>query len=182
MHRRYKLWLLLSGIVCGQLRAQENKLSYAEPAKVWTEALPVGNGRIGGMVFGGIKEERIALNEATLWSGGPVPESVNPEARQYLPALRKAAMAEDYPEADRLARKMQGVWSESYLPLGDLLIRQELGGKEVVGYRRELVLRDAVARTLYTVDGVEYTREVFVSAPDHLPLREQYLPSQKEPQ
>jgi len=168
MHIRYKLWFLLSGIVCGQLGAQENKLSYAEPAKVWTEALPVGNGRIGGMVFGGVREERIALNEATLWSGGPVPESINPEARQYLPALRKAVMAEDYPEADRLARKMQGVWSESYLPLGDLVIRQELGGKEVSGYRRELVLRDAVARTLYMVDGVEYTREVFVSAPDQV--------------
>jgi alpha-L-fucosidase 2 len=120
------------------------------------------------MVFGGVAEERIGLNEATLWSGGPVPESINPEARQYLPVLRKAAMEEDYPEAGRLARKMQGIWSESYLPLGDLLIRQELGGHAVSGYRRELNIRDAVARTFYTVDGVEYTREVFASAPDRV--------------
>jgi len=148
--------------------AQENRLWYDAPAKIWTEALPVGNGRIGGMVFGGVREERIGLNEATLWSGGPVPASINPEARQYLPALRKAVMEEDYPEADRLARKMQGVWSESYLPLGDLVIRQELGGGAVSDYRRELNLRDAVARTLYRVDGVQYSREVFVSAPDQV--------------
>jgi alpha-L-fucosidase 2 len=149
-------------------QGQENILFYREPAKIWTEALPVGNGRIGGMVFGGVAEERIGLNEATLWSGGPVPESVNPEAASYLPALRKAAMEEDYPEADRLARKMQGVWSESYLPLGDLLIRQELGGHVVSGYRRELNIRDAVARTFYTANGVEYMREVFASAPDQV--------------
>src|ERR1700761_841728 len=98
------------------------RLWYKQPAAVWTEALPVGNGRIGGMVFGGGADERIALNEASLWSGGPVPASVNPDASQNLPALRKALFAEDYEEAGRLARKMQGIWSESYLPLGDLKI------------------------------------------------------------
>jgi alpha-L-fucosidase 2 len=141
---------------------------YREPAKVWTEALPVGNGRIGGMVFGGVEEERIALNEATLWSGGPVPEHINPDAKQYLPALRKAVMAEDYPEAERLARKMQGVWSESYLPLGDLLIGQrfEWGPSKTI-WGRELDIRDAVARTHYVVNGRSY-REVFVSAPDQV--------------
>ena len=165
---RYRLLVVLGLVGCGKVLAQENRLYYMEPAKVWTEALPVGNGRIGGMVFGGVGEERIAINEATLWSGGPVPESINPEAKQYLPALRKAVMEEDYPEAERLARRMQGVWSESYLPLGDLRIRQELGGKEVEGFMRELLLRDGVARTVYSVDGVEYNREVFVSVPDQV--------------
>ncbi|HVU95142.1 MAG TPA: glycoside hydrolase family 95 protein [Puia sp.] len=168
MYIRYGLWFVTFFVFWGGVEAQKNILTYGEPAKIWTEALPVGNGRIGGMVFGGVREERIALNEATLWSGGPVPVSINPEARQYLPQLRKAVMAEDYSEAERLARKMQGVWSESYLPLGELVIRQELGGKEVSDYRRELNLRDAVARTLYRVDGVQYTREVFVSAPDQV--------------
>ena len=169
MHIRYRLWLVTFLVFGGGVKAQENKLSYAEPAKIWTEALPVGNGRIGGMVFGGVREERIALNEATLWSGGPVPGSVNPDAKQYLPALRKAVMAEDYPEAERLAVKMQGVWSESYLPLGDLLIQQDIGDGPLEKLsRRELDLRDAVARTQYTVNGKAFSREVFVSAPDQV--------------
>jgi alpha-L-fucosidase 2 len=167
MYIRYGLWLVTL-FVFGKLEAQENRLIYGEPAKVWTEALPVGNGRIGGMVFGGIREERIALNEATLWSGGPVPSAINPEAAPYLPALRKAVMAEDYPEAERLAKKMQGVWSESYLPLGDLLIDQKLDGREVTEYWRELNLRDAVARTYYAMGGHLIVREVFVSAPDQV--------------
>ncbi|GGB17114.1 large protein [Puia dinghuensis] len=152
----------------GVARSNENRLWYRKPAAVWTEALPVGNGRLGAMVFGGAEDEWIALNEATLWSGGPVPASINPDAKQYLPALRKAVMAEDYPEAERLARMMQGVWSESYLPLGDLRIHQELGGQAPSTYYRELNIRDAVARTVYTVNGVKYTREVFASAPDQV--------------
>jgi len=168
MYIRYGLWFVTFLVFWGGVAGQENRLQYEEPAKVWTEALPVGNGRIGGMVFGGVSEERIALNEATLWSGGPVPSAINPEARQYLPALRKAVMAEDYPEADRLARKMQGVWSESYLPLGDLLIRQDIGGKAPAEYYRGLNLRDGVATTFYPVYGVWYSRDVFVSAPDQV--------------
>ena len=140
---------------------------YEHPAAVWTEALPLGNGKMGAMVFGGVADERIALNDATLWSGGPERGAVNPGAKQYLPALRKALFAEDYPEAEKLARKMQGVWSESYLPLGDLRIHQEASGGEG-DYRRLLDIRDAVARTGYTVGGQRYTREVFASAPDQV--------------
>ena len=148
-------------------QGMENVLWYAHPAKVWTEALPLGNGKMGAMVFGGVGDERIALNDMTLWSGGPERGAVNPEASQYLAPLRKALFAENYPEAEELARKMQGVWSESYLPLGDLHIHEDFNGDTAVsGYRRELNLRDAVARTWYTVNGVRYTREAFVSAPD----------------
>jgi alpha-L-fucosidase 2 len=103
----------------------------------------------------------------TLWSGGPERGVVNPGASQYLAPLREALFSENYARADELARKMQGVWSESYLPLGDLRIHQDLGGNPVVsGYRRALNLRDGVGRTIYTVNGVEYVREVFVSARD----------------
>jgi len=160
----------LGGMAQADGSRPENKLWYEQPAKVWTEALPLGNGKMGAMVFGGVSDERIALNDATLWSGGPERGPVNPDARQYLPALRKALFAEDYPTAEDLARKMQGVWSESYLPLGDLHVHQEFGGGDTVasGYRRELDIRDAVARTKYTVNGVGYTREVFVSAPDQV--------------
>lgn len=178
---RYGSWLaiaicfVMSGRVAAQpdsgFRQYVERLWYRQPAAGWTEALPVGNGRLGGMVFGGVTDERIALNEATLWSGGPVPATINPDAKQYLPALRKAALAEDYPEAGRLARKMQGVWSESYLPLGDLRIHQEFGGgvgAGPAGYSRDLVLNDAIATTRYTVDGVDFTREVFASAPDQV--------------
>lgn len=160
---------------CGGAWSQ-GRLWYKHPAEVWTEALPVGNGRLGGMVFGEVTDERIGLNEATLWSGGPVRGDVNPEASRYLPELREALFAEDYEAAEKLARKMQGVYSESYLPLGDLHIHQEFGGGAVTDgggvvtseYSRELNIRDAIARTNYTVGGVRYMREVFVSAPDQV--------------
>jgi len=166
-----KFFFLLSALTCVTIGvfAQEGRLWYRQPAATWTEALPVGNGRIGGMVYGGVGDEVVGLNEATLWSGGPVKGTVNPEAKQYLAPLRKALFAEDYEEAGRLARKMQGVYSESYLPLGDLHIHQDLGGGgKPSRYSRELDIRDGVARTKYTVKGVEYLREVFVSAPDQV--------------
>ncbi|WP_431214238.1 glycoside hydrolase family 95 protein [Puia sp. P3] len=145
---------------------QDNRLWYRRPADVWTEALPVGNGRMGGMVYGRVGDEVVSLNEATLWSGGPVRDGVNPEAKQYLNPLRMALFTENYEEAGRLARKMQGGWSESYLPLGDLQLHQETG--KPASYSRELNIRDGIARTAYTVNGVKYIRDVFVSAPDQV--------------
>jgi len=177
-----KHFLLLSALKCvaigvfaqvsGGARASGGageRLWYRQPAAVWTEALPVGNGRMGGMVYGRIGDEVVSLNDATLWSGGPVKDSANPEAKQYLAPLRNALLAEDYVTAGQLARKMQGVYSESYLPLGDLRIHQDFGrGTQPSAYVRELDIRDGVARTKYTVDGVEYVREVFVSAFDQV--------------
>jgi len=145
---------------------EDNRLWYRRPAAVWTEALPVGNGRMGGMVYGRVGDEVVSLNEATLWSGGPVRDGVNPEAKQYLNPLRMALFTENYEEAERLAKKMQGGWSESYLPLGDLQLHQEIG--KPGSYVRELNIRDGIARTAYTVNGVKYIREVFVSAPDQV--------------
>ncbi|MBS1664419.1 MAG: glycoside hydrolase family 95 protein [Bacteroidetes bacterium] len=145
-------------------QVKDERLWYRQPAAVWTEALPLGNGRLGGMVYGRVGDEVIGLNESSLWSGGPVRDTVNPSAKGYLAPLRKALFEEDYPAAEKLARKMQGVWSESYLPLGDLHIHQDFGGSDSGGYERELNIRDAVVRTKYKVGGVEYLREVFIPA------------------
>jgi hypothetical protein len=98
------------------------RLWYDTPATAFEEALPLGNGRIGAMVFGGATTERILLNESTLWAGGPIDPEVNPEAIKALPAVRQALFAGDYARADQLTRKLQGRFAESYAPLGDLFI------------------------------------------------------------
>jgi alpha-L-fucosidase 2 len=167
MRKNYCLLLCLS--LSSPLVAQSNlKLWYNQPASVWTEALPVGNGRIGGMIFGKVDEELIQLNESTLWSGGPVSGPVNPESPSYLPKVREAIEREDYKQAIELAKKMQGLYTQSYLPLGDLRLKQDFNGASPVDYYRDLSLQNAVATTRFTVNGVVYKREVFASAPDRL--------------
>jgi len=146
---------------------QDLKLWYKQPARNWNEALPLGNGRIGAMVFGGVNEELIQLNEETLWSGGPVNNNPNPGAVKYLPEIRKALAQEDYKLAEELTKKMQGLFTESYEPLGDLFIKQDFKEKPT-GYHRELDISNALSVTKFTVDGVEYSREIFISAPDQL--------------
>ena len=130
------------------------KLWYKKPAAQWVEALPVGNGSIGGMVFGGVEDELIQLNESTLYSGGPVKTNINPEAHLYLPKVREALLEEeDYGKADVLTRKMQGLYTESYMPLGDLIIRQDFEGASPSAYYRDLDLRRAIATVRFTVNG-----------------------------
>ena len=99
-------------------------LWYEQPARQWVEALPVGNGRLGAMVVGGVTEERLQLNEDTLWSGGPRAAN-NPGARDVLPQVREAVLAGDYVRADALAKQMQGLFNQSYQPLGDLRLDPE---------------------------------------------------------
>lgn len=145
------------------------KLWYNKPAVHWVEALPTGNGKIGAMVFGGVGDELLQLNETTLWSGGPVKMGINPEAPTFLPQIRKALLVEkDYTEAATLAKKMQGLFSESYLPLGDVHIRQDFGGSTPTSYYRDLDITKAVAATSFTVNDVTYKREIFTSAPDNV--------------
>lgn len=142
------------------------KLWYAKPAERWVEALPLGNGRIGAMVFGGVNEELIQLNESTLWSGGPLKKNFNPEAHQYLSAIREALLEkEDYSKANELTKKMQGFYTESYLPLADLMIKHRLANGTPTAYYRDLDISKAVSTTRFTLDGVTYVREGFVSAP-----------------
>ncbi len=145
------------------------KLWYNKPASQWTEALPVGNGHIGAMIFGGVGEELIQLNESTLYSGGPVKKNINPGAKQYLPQIREALLKEeDYTKADQLARKMQGLYTESYMPLGDIIIKQNFGSEKPSAYYRDLDIHKAIASTKFTINGVAYKREMFISAPSNV--------------
>jgi alpha-L-fucosidase 2 len=162
--------MLAFGAVAAAAARDESALTlhYDQPASVWTEALPVGNGRLGAMVFGRAAEELIQLNEATLWSGGPVASKVNPGAFDWLAKSRQALAEGDYAAGYELVKNMQGRYSESFLPLGDLRIRQDFGGGEATGYRRDLNIRDGVASTVFSANGVRYRREVFASAPDQV--------------
>ncbi len=161
--------IVLSMIYYRGYAQEPEKLWYTAPAKAWTEALPVGNGRLGAMVFGGIQEELIQLNEATLWTGGPVRTHVNPGAYENLLLARDALFKEeDYQKAYEYAKKMQGYYSESYFPLGDLVIRQSFKDPAASSYYRDLNISDAVATTRFTIDGSEFTRQIFSSAPDQV--------------
>ena len=139
-------------------------LWYEQPTEIWGEALPVGSGRLGGMVFGGISTERISLNEESLWTGRPETNDVNPDAHTTLPAIRDALFKGDYVRSDELSQKLQGRFSQSYAPLGDLFIHFD-GIGEVEDYRRELDISKAVSAVRFKSGGTTYTREVFASAP-----------------
>ena len=147
-------------------------LWYTAPASEWVDSLPIGNGRLGAMVYGGSDsqpadpaKETLQLNEDTLWSGMPV-DGNNPEAKQYLPEVRKAVLEEkDYHKADQLCKKMQGLFAEAYQLIGSLHIDCEHSA-DVTNYRRELNLATAVASMRYKAGGVEFERTAFSSNPD----------------
>jgi alpha-L-fucosidase 2 len=162
--------LVMSG---SALHAQERpadpalRLWYDTPATAFESALPLGNGRTGAMVFGDVRHERLLLNDATLWSGGPIDPASNPKALAALPEVRQALFAGDYARAATLTKQLQGAFSESYQPLGDLLIDTTLPtGITTSTFRRELELDTATARTTFEASGVTYTREYFVSHAD----------------
>lgn len=167
MKQKIILILLTCSLSVYSFAQEELKLWYEQPAEKWTEALPIGNGFLGGMVFGGVENELIQLNEGTLWSGGPQKKNVNPEAYKYLKPIREALGKEEYQLADDLCRKMQGYYSESFLPMGDLHIQQTYkNGGKASNYYRSLNLNDAVASTEFEIKGVKFRREVFISNPD----------------
>ncbi len=141
------------------------KLWYKQEAKEWVEALPVGNGRLGGMVFGGVKTERIQINEDTLWSGYPKPIS-NDGAINHLAEVRRLIFNGEYASAQKvIEEKMLGPWNQSYMPLGNLYIRfGDIG--EINGYRRELDIENGVASTSYEIKDFSFRREVICSEPD----------------
>jgi len=141
-------------------------LWYDEPAKAWTEALAVGNGRLGAMVFGRTDEERIQINEDTLWGGGPYDPS-HPDALKALPEVRKLVFEGKYRDAQNLAQQhmmARPIRQLPYQTVGDLRLILPKG--DVSDYRRQLDIDQAVATTTYTLDGVKYTREVFSSPID----------------
>ena len=143
-------------------------LWYRQPADNWNEALPLGNGRLGAMVFGGVNEERLQLNEDTLWSGKPHNYSVD-GAVNSLEEVRRLLFAGQSPEAVELANRMMGrpVYQQAFQPLADLRLLLDHQGA-IAEYRRDLNVRDGVARVRYRVGDVTFTRESFISAPDQV--------------
>ena len=138
-------------------------LWYKQPAADWVEALPVGNGRLGGMIFGGVADERIQLNEDTLWDGYPV-EAENPKALEALPEVRRLLFSGQNKAAVELAKKnMMGVPQNirSYQSLGELLI--ETGTTSATAYQRTLDLASATATVTYEDKGVRFSREIVAS-------------------
>ena len=171
MKIKLKCWMLLLAIgFSSKLFAQSDlKLWYKYPAKEWVEALPLGNGKIGAMVFGGVEEELIQLNESSLYSGGPVKKTINPSAQSFLPSIRTALLSEEnYSKAYELTKNMQGLYTESYLPLGDVFLKQNFGGAQPTAYYRDLDIQQAIATTSFTINGVKYQREIFINAPDNI--------------
>ena len=142
-------------------------LWYKRPAAQWVEALPIGNGRLGAMVFGGIERERLQLNDDTLWSGGPRDWN-NPKAPAVLAEVRRLIAAEQYAEADRAARGMQGPFTQSYLPLGNLYLAFEHGDSARGGYRRQLDIATGITEVRYRSGATSYSREIFASHPDQV--------------
>ncbi|MGV3587774.1 MAG: glycoside hydrolase family 95 protein [Adhaeribacter sp.] len=143
------------------------KIWFMHPANNWNEALPVGNGRLGAMVFGGITQERLQLNEETVWSGKPE-DFVNPQAKAALSPVRQLLFAGKYADAQKMAQeKMMGdkKTGSNYQILGDLQL-DFAHPQTVTDYRRELDLETAIARVSYVANRVKYTREIFSSAPD----------------
>ncbi len=142
------------------------KLIYANPAKEWVEALPLGNGSLGAMHFGGVVQDRFQLNEDTLWSGSPRKWD-NPGAKAILPEARKALMAGNYHLGDSLCQKMQGPYTEAYQPLADLFLNFTHSA-DTEHYQRTLDLSNAISTVEYKVSGVTYKREAFISRPASL--------------
>lgn len=150
-----------------ELRKSAWRLKYRQPAAVWEEALPLGNGRMGAMVFGGTDKELISLNEDTLWSGFPR-DTNNYEALRYLKRTRELIAAGRYGEAeDMVNAHMLGVNAQAYMPLGDLILTQP-GAENCTAYERELDLDSGIARVAYQTGQGAFTREVFISTPDQV--------------
>ncbi|WP_154671027.1 glycosyl hydrolase family 95 catalytic domain-containing protein [Proteiniphilum saccharofermentans] len=148
-------------------KEEELKLWYNTPASIWEEALPLGNGRIGAMLFGDPLNERYQLNEETLWSGYPK-DCTNPKAKEALPLIRQAIDKGDYTGAGELWKKnAQGPYTARYLPLSDLYIRMAETA-EVKNIYRDLNISNATATVKFEMDGVNYTRTSFISYPDQV--------------
>ena len=144
-------------------------LWYEKPAAKWVEALPVGNGRLGAMVFGGVQPGAASAQRGTLWAGGPY-DPVNPEAKAALPQVRQWINEGRYRDAAQLisAKVMAKPLAQMpYQTVGNLVLTFP-GSTNVGNYRRALDLDTATASVRYTLDDVRYMREVFASAPDNV--------------
>ena len=156
------LAILLAMFPTSRMTAQSSCLHYTSPATYFEEALPIGNGSQGAMVYGRINEERVSLNDITLWTGEPDSEVFTPEAHKSIVGIREALFREDYREADRLQRAVQGHYSQNYQPLGTLSFGDMRTAESADAYYRELDIEHAIA----TISYKGCKREYFASAPD----------------
>lgn len=163
-------YLLLSALLCQMATAQEQApmvLQYDKPATYFEESLPIGNGKLGALVYGGTDDNIIYLNDITLWTGKPVDRNLDADAHKWIPAIREALFNEDYKLADSLQLHVQGPNSQYYQPLGTLHIK-DLGLGEITKYQRTLNIDSAIVRDSYKRNGKLITREYFASNPDKL--------------
>lgn len=173
-NRKYQILLICTIflISCNSIQPEKEinpslTLWYDKPANGWTEALPVGNGRIGAMIYGGDSTETIQFNEETLWSGQPH-DYTHPGAYQHLDEIRKLLWAGKQDEATKLGNEKfmsQPFGQQCYLPFGNILLNFP-GHENATNYKRKLDLEDAISTVVYEVDGVKFNREVFASNPD----------------
>jgi alpha-L-fucosidase 2 len=168
-------WVLILLLLPLSARADDLKLWYAQPAKTWmTQALPIGNGRLGGMIFGGVGQEHIQFNEDTLWSGRPANLAGNlPGGAQHIKQIQDLLASGQVQEATGLIQRYlygntRGFGA--YQPFGDLLIdvHSSADAARAVDYRRELDLQTGVCRVHYVIDGISYDRAYFCSYPDQV--------------
>ncbi len=164
------LVFFLTSTICFSQNKAALKLWYNHPSgSTWENALPIGNGRLGAMIYGNVDTETIQLNESTVWSGSPN-RNDNPLAFDSLSEIRKLIFDGKQKEAEQLAdrvivsKKSQG---QMFEPVGNLLLAFD-GDKNYTNYYRELDIERAVAKTVYTVNGITYTREVLASFPDRV--------------
>ncbi len=148
----------------------DTTIFYLQPAEQWCDALPIGNGRLGAMVYGGLRAERIYLSDATFWSGEPSAENNNPAGPALVAEIRRLLLAGEIAAANKLAEEIEGhkLNYGTNLPWGNLRLMMAHGDDEVRNYRRELDLDTAVVSVTYDVAGVTYRREIFASHPDHV--------------
>ena len=167
-------WVMLISVWALPSLAQVNVLWYNRPANHWVEALPLGNGRLGAMEYGGVSSDTLQLNEDTFWSGSPY-NNVNPKALSALPEIRTALGRGDYQRAQYLAmhnitadRRITG-HGMMYEAVGNLILTTH-PSSQTSAYRRQLSLDDAVATTVWRSDGVSYERQVFTSLADDVTI------------
>ncbi|MGI6233486.1 MAG: glycosyl hydrolase family 95 catalytic domain-containing protein [Prevotella sp.] len=160
---RKTILFLIASLFVVTMKAGNLNLWYSSPATSWLEALPVGNGHVGAMEWGGIQEDRIDLNESTFWAGSPY-NNDSPYAKEHLAEVRQLIFYNHEDEALKLINKyfLVGKNGMRFLPLGSLLIHQE-GTHGATDFRRNLNLENAVASTSFVVNGVKYHRTVFAS-------------------
>ncbi len=166
-----RTFLFISGLFCLSATAQTSQapmvLQYDQPATYFEESLPIGNGKLGALVYGGTDDNIIYLNDITFWTGKPVDRNLDADAHKWIPEIRKALFNEDYALADSLQLHVQGPNSQHFQPLGTLHIK-DLGLGEVSNYHRSLNLDSAIIKDCYLRDGKAIEREYFASNPDKL--------------